>query len=100
MEAPPSTPGCAPRLAGTVSSCRFPILVILAMLRRFFRKYFPADAVRSHRLVTMFGGWLQHPNLWHFNRRSIPGALAIGLFAGLVPGPLQMLTALLLAVPL
>ena len=28
------------------------------------------------------------------------GAVAIGLFAGLVPGPLQMLTALLLAVPL
>jgi uncharacterized protein (DUF2062 family) len=30
----------------------------------------------------------------------VPGAVAIGLFAGLVPGPLQMLVALLLAVPL
>jgi uncharacterized protein (DUF2062 family) len=71
------------------------------MPRKFLRKYLPdADAVRSKRMVTMFGGWLQHPNLWHLNRRSVPGALAIGLFAGLVPGPLQMLTALLLAVPL
>jgi uncharacterized protein (DUF2062 family) len=48
----------------------------------------------------MFGQWLHHPNLWHFNRRSVPGAVAIGLFCGLVPGPLQMLCAVLLAVPL
>src|SRR6185503_18253577 len=33
-------------------------------------------------------------------RRSVPGAVAIGLFCGLIPGPLQMLTAVLLAVPL
>jgi uncharacterized protein (DUF2062 family) len=30
----------------------------------------------------------------------VSGAVAIGLFCGLVPGPLQMLTALLLAIPL
>ena len=30
--------------------------------------------------------WLQHPNLWYLNRRSVPGALAIGLFAGLIRG--------------
>ena len=70
------------------------------MPHRFFRKYVDVEAVRSSRLVAFFGGWLQHPNLWHLNRRSVPGALAIGLFAGLVPGPLQMLCALLLAVPL
>jgi hypothetical protein len=34
------------------------------------------------------------------NRESVAGGVAIGLFAGLVPGPLQMLTAALLAVPL
>src|SRR5438132_7446052 len=71
------------------------------MPRKFLRKYLPdADEVRSRRMVAMFGGWLQHPNLWHFNRRSVPGALAIGLFSGLIPGPLQMLTAVLLAIPL
>ena len=71
------------------------------MPRKFLRKYLPnADVVRSMRVVTVFGSWLQHPNLWHLNRRSVPGALAIGLFAGLVPGPLQMLSALLLAAPL
>src|SRR5258706_15333698 len=71
------------------------------MPRKFLRKFLPdAEAVRSRRIVTMFGRWLKHPNLWHFNRRSVPGAVAIGLFAGAIPGPLQMLTALLLAAPL
>lgn len=39
--------------------------------------------------------WLGHPNLWHLNRRSVPAAVAIGLFCGLIPGPFQMLGALL-----
>ena len=51
-------------------------------------------------MVSRFGGWLHHPNLWHLNRRSVPGAVAIGLFCGLIPGPLQMIGALLLAIPL
>ena len=71
------------------------------MPRKYFRRYLPdPDAVRSSRMVGRFGRWLQHPNLWHLNRRSVSGAVAIGLFSGLVPGPLQMLTALLLAIPL
>ena len=71
------------------------------MPRKYFRKYLPdPELVRSSRAVATFGSWLKHPNLWHLNRRSVSGAVAIGLFAGLVPGPLQMLTALLLAVPL
>jgi uncharacterized protein len=69
--------------------------------RKYFRKYLPdPESVRSSRMVGRFGRWLQHPNLWHLNRRSVSGAVAIGLFSGLVPGPLQMLTALLLAIPL
>jgi uncharacterized protein (DUF2062 family) len=51
-------------------------------------------------MVGWFGGWLHHPNLWCLNRRSVPAAVAIGLFCGLIPGPLQMLGALLIAVPL
>ena len=71
------------------------------MPRKFFRKYLPsAESVRANRWVAMFGKLLHHPNLWHLNRDSVSGAVAIGLFAGLVPGPLQMLTALILAVPL
>jgi uncharacterized protein (DUF2062 family) len=73
----------------------------LTVPRKFFRKYLPdAAAVRSNRLVALFGGFLSHPNLWHLNRHSVSRAVGIGLFAGLVPGPLQMLCALALAIPL
>ena len=71
------------------------------MPRKFFRKYLPdPDEVLAKRWAAPFRPWLGHPNLWHLNRRSVSGAVAIGLFAGLIPGPLQMLGALLLAVPL
>jgi uncharacterized protein (DUF2062 family) len=77
-----------------------PLSRALTVPRKFFRKYVPdAHEVRRHRLVAPFARWLTHPNLWHLNRRSVPGAVAIGLFSGLVPGPLQMITALLLVVP-
>jgi uncharacterized protein len=71
------------------------------MPRKFFRKYLPdADEVRRNRVAALFGTLLHDPNLWHLNRDSVAGAVAIGLFAGLVPGPLQMLAALVLAIPL
>ena len=71
------------------------------MPRKFLRKHLPDVAtVRSYSVVSMFGAWLHHPNLWCLNRRSVPGAVAIGLFCGLIPGPFQMLGALLVAVPL
>ena len=41
----------------------------------------------------MFGDSLFHPALWHLNRRSAAGGVAVGLFCGLIPGPLQMLGA-------
>jgi hypothetical protein len=71
------------------------------MPRKFFKKYLPShETVKDNRLIGLFGDWLHHPNLWHLNRRSVSGGVAIGLFSGLVPGPLQMITAALIAVPL
>jgi uncharacterized protein (DUF2062 family) len=71
------------------------------MPRKYFRKYLPDhQSIRDNRYVQWFGPLLRHPNLWHLNRRSVSGGFAVGLFAGLVPGPLQMITAALLAVPL
>jgi uncharacterized protein (DUF2062 family) len=69
--------------------------------RKHFRKYLAhRDAVLAKPWLAPFRKRLLHPNLWHLNRRSVAGAVAIGLFAGLIPGPFQMLGALLLAVPL
>lgn len=71
------------------------------MPRHLFRKYLPSrESVRANRFISRFGSFLHHPMLWCLNRRSVAGGVAVGLFAGLVPGPLQMLTAALLAVPL
>lgn len=71
------------------------------MPRKFFRRFLPdGDAVRDHRYLAWCSPWLQHPNLWHLNRRSVAGGVAIGMFAGLVPGPLQMISAALLSIAL
>ncbi len=71
------------------------------MPRKYFRRYLPdAQSLRKNHYVKWFGPLLHHPNLWHLNRRSVSGGFAAGLFAGLVPGPLQMVMAALLAVPL
>ncbi|MBK9160576.1 MAG: DUF2062 domain-containing protein [Nitrosomonadales bacterium] len=68
-------------------------------MRKFFRRLLPHhDTVKSQRWLRPFAGWLHHPNLWHLHRRSVAGGVAIGLFCGLVPGPLQMISAALLAI--
>lgn len=68
-------------------------------MRKFFRKFLPHhETVKSNRWLKPFGGWLLHHNLWHLHRRSVAGGVAIGLFCGLIPGPLQMISAALLAV--
>jgi uncharacterized protein (DUF2062 family) len=64
------------------------------MPRRFFRRYAPSqDRIRNHRLLRLFGAWLQDPNLWHLNRRSVSGAFFLGLFWAFIPVPSQMLAA-------
>ena len=68
-------------------------------MRNLFRKFLPSrETVKSHRWLKPFGHWLQHPDLWHLHRRSVAGGVSVGLFCGLIPGPLQMIGAALLAV--
>jgi uncharacterized protein len=68
-------------------------------MKKFFRKFVPHhDTVKSQRWLKPFAHWLKHPNLWHLHRRSAAGGAAIGLFCGLIPGPVQMLSAALLAI--
>jgi uncharacterized protein len=70
-------------------------------VRKHLHRYLPSpEAILAKPWCAPFRPWLAHPNLWHLNRRSVAGAVAIGLFAGLIPGPFQMLGALLLAIPL
>lgn len=69
------------------------------MARKLFRKYVPArEHVLDYRALRWLAPLLQHHNLWHLNRRSVAGGVAIGLFAGLIPGPLQMIGAAIIAI--
>jgi len=71
------------------------------MPRKFFRKYLPSHAaVTESPFIGKFGSWLKHHNLWHLHRRSVAGGMAVGMFAGLVPGsnPVQFTVAALLAI--
>jgi len=71
------------------------------MPRKLFRKYLPSHAaISANRHVARFGSLLTHHNLWHLHRRSVAGGVAVGMFAGLIPGsnPVQFTAAALLAV--
>ena len=70
-------------------------------MRHIFRRFLPGhEAVRDNRWLKPFASTLLHPRLWHLNRHSAAGGVAVGLFCGLIPGPLQMPTAALLAIGL
>lgn len=67
-------------------------------MRRHLRKYLPDHAaIHDNRwlapLGAHFGDRLLHPRLWHLNRHSVAGAVAAGLFCGLLPAPFQMFSA-------
>lgn len=67
-------------------------------MRRHLRKYLPDhESIRGNPWLKPFASSLLHPRLWHLNRRSAAGAVAAGLFCGLIPGPLQMLGAAICA---
>ncbi|MFA6064135.1 MAG: DUF2062 domain-containing protein [Gallionella sp.] len=68
-------------------------------MRHKLRQYLPDhEAIRSNRWFAPFETTLLHPRLWHLNRRSVAGAVAAGMFCGLIPGPFQMLGAAICAV--
>ncbi|MDP2826690.1 MAG: DUF2062 domain-containing protein [Sulfuritalea sp.] len=68
-------------------------------MRRKLRQFLPDhESIRSNRWFAPFENTLLHPRLWHLNRRSAAGAVAAGMFCGLIPGPFQMLGSAICAV--
>jgi len=69
------------------------------MAKKLIQKYLPArEKITENRLIKMLGPRLQSSSLWHINRRSFSGALALGVFCAFVPVPFQMLLAAIGAV--
>ena len=81
------------------------------MARNWLKKRLPEPATIRERLHHLLGGcdeeagtircWIRdtfaQPMVWHLNRRSVSGGVAIGLFVSWIPVPLQMLLAAVLA---
>ena len=67
-------------------------------MRKHLPKLLPDHAaIRDNRWLRPFESSLLHPRLWHLNRHSAAGAVAAGMFCGLIPGPFQMLGAAICA---
>ncbi len=69
------------------------------MPKRIIKKYMPDHhTIREHKHLQIFGKLLHDGNLWHFNRRSVSGAFAVGIFCAFIPLPLQMVIAAAIAI--
>jgi uncharacterized protein (DUF2062 family) len=69
------------------------------MPKHLFKRYTPdPKTVREHKHLRLFARFLEDPNLFHMNRRSVSGAFAAGLFWAMIPIPVQMIAAALTAI--
>lgn len=70
-----------------------------AMWRELLHRLLPTPrSLRQWRALRHLGAALYKPDLWHLNRRSVAGAVVIGLFFTWFPAPGQMLFAALAAI--
>lgn len=68
-------------------------------MKRWLKRIAPKRAqLDGHRHLRVFGRLLNDPNLWHLNRRSVAGAVAVGLFVMYLPPVGQMLIAAAFAI--
>lgn len=62
------------------------------MLKRPLHTYLPdAERIKQHKQLRLLQRFMSDPNLWHFNRKSVSLACAIGLFCAFLPIPMHTL---------
>lgn len=67
--------------------------------KKLIKRWMPEHhKIREHRHLRFFGTLLHDPNLWHLNRRSVAGAIGVGLFLAWMPMPFQMVAAAAIAI--
>jgi uncharacterized protein (DUF2062 family) len=57
------------------------------------------ESVHRHRLLRPFARHLSQPSLWRLTKRSVPRAVALGLFVGLLIPIMHTVVAALFAIP-
>ncbi|MFK5968601.1 MAG: DUF2062 domain-containing protein [Candidatus Marithrix sp.] len=68
-------------------------------IKKFFKHSLPRPSqIKSNPKLQFLGKLLHEPNLWHLNRRSLAGGMAVGLFIAFIPLPMQMLLAVAAAI--
>ncbi len=71
------------------------------MAKKLIKKFLPhPKIITDSRLIRLLGPRLHDPSLWHINRQSFSGAIAVGVFCAFMPVPFQMLLAALAAISL
>ena len=69
------------------------------MPQKSFHRYLPTrNELRKMKALRPISHLLHEDDLWHMNRRSVAGAVFIGLFSAFLPIPMQMVIAALLAI--
>ena len=69
-------------------------------MKRFLRDKLPKpESILANKYLAWLAPWLGHPRLWHMHRHSVALGVAIGIITGLLPGPVQILLAILVAIP-
>ena len=66
-------------------------------LQRYFSN---RDAILNSRVGKWLGERLHDPEIWHFGRRAVAGAVGLGFFVAFMPVPMHMLIAATLALML
>jgi uncharacterized protein (DUF2062 family) len=67
---------------------------------RWLTRHIPTrETVHKHPILRPFAARLTHSSLWRFNRRSVPRAVALGLFVGIIIPFMHTAIAALLAIP-
>jgi hypothetical protein len=71
----------------------------VVMPRKFLKRVMPDHkTMQEHPHLQKFGHRLTEPKLWHLNRKTVAGGLALGLFIGFMPIFGQMFIAAALAI--
>ena len=67
---------------------------------RWIKGHVPSrETIDQYRLLRPFASQLRHPSLWRLNRRSVPRAVAVGLFVAIIIPVLHTFVAAIVAIP-